>query len=288
MFDLKNEISSLEVAKICFGSHSGPKNIIHNVAPLGSETPGSVCFSSKKKNPYDNLATYIVSELSILNDGQSSFIKVSNPRYAMALLLNYLINEKIIATDYETKVAENCQIAKSAIIEDGVTIEKGVSIGDNSVIKSGTHIKENSQIESGSVIGGKGFGYVKDENRIPIFFPHIGRAIIGEGCAVGDLSIINRGSLSDTLIMDYVKIDQNVHVAHNVIIGTGSLLCSGAVIGGSSKIGANCFVGINATIRDGIVLGNDVTIGMGVSVIKNVRSDSVVSLKRGYPGRKLT
>jgi len=288
MFRLKSEISSKKAAEICCGSHIGPEKMIDNVAPFGLENQGSVCFSSKKKNLDDNLAVYIVSEKSILNDGQYSFIKVSNPRYAMALLLNFLINEKNIAIDYETKVAENCQIAKSAIIEEGVTIEKGVSIGDNSVIKSGTHIKENSQIESGSIIGGKGFGYVRDENRIPIYFPHIGRTIIGRECFVGDLSIINRGALSDTLIMDYVKIDQNVHVAHNVIVDTGSLLCSGAVIGGSSKIGANCFVGINATIRDGIVLGDDITIGMGVSVIKNVRSGSVVSLKRGYPGRKLT
>jgi UDP-3-O-[3-hydroxymyristoyl] glucosamine N-acyltransferase len=135
-----------------------------------------------------------------------------------------------------------------------------------------------------TVIGGEGFGYERDEENNLIKFPHFFGVIIGDNVSIGSNTCIDRGALKDTIIQEGTKIDNLVHIAHNVNIGKRCLVVAGSVICGSVTIGNDCFIGANATIREHLTIGNNVTIGMGSVVTKNIPDNETWA---GNPAKKL-
>jgi UDP-3-O-[3-hydroxymyristoyl] glucosamine N-acyltransferase len=173
-------------------------------------------------------------------------------------------------------------VAPSAALSDDVyigalcTVGRDVVIGEGTVIHSGTHIRDRSvigrrtTIESGCVIGSCGCGYERNERGDLELFPHLGRVVIGDDVDIGANTCVDRGALGDTVIEDGVKIDNLVHIAHNVVIGARSIVIAHAMIGGSTKIGSGCWVAPSAVIRDRIRIGNECMIGLGAIVTRNV------------------
>ena len=88
--------------------------------------------------------------------------------------------------------------------------------------------------------------------------------------------------MSDTIISDGVKIDNLVHIAHNVQIGKNTLIIAKSMIGGSTKIGKNCWIGPSSSIINQIEIGNNVIVGIGTNVLKSCPDFSVVA---GNPGK---
>lgn len=142
---------------------------------------------------------------------------------------------------------------------------------------SNAKIGKNVIIGAGTVIGGEGFGYMPDENGELIQFPHIGGVIIEDDVEIGANTCIDRGALGDTIIGRGTKIDNLVHVAHNVKIGRNCQIICQVGIGGSVEIGDNCFVGIGASIRNQKKIGKNVIIGMGAVVVKDVPDNMTVA-----------
>jgi len=145
-----------------------------------------------------------------------------------------------------------------------------VEYSENSII--------DPTLETGShnVIGGCGFGYERDENGIPYRIPHLGNVVIGKHVSIGSNVCIDRGVIGSTVIGDYTKIDNLVHVAHNVEIGKRCLIVAGTVIGGSAKIGDDCFLGINCSIKQKVKIGSGVIVGMGAVVLSDVPDGTIV------------
>lgn len=143
---------------------------------------------------------------------------------------------------------------------------------------------ENIKIGENCAIGLDGFGYVKDTDGTWLRFPHLGRVVIGDNVEIGSNVCIDRGALGDTTIGKGVKIDNLVHVAHNVEIGENTLVVAHSVIGGSVKIGKNVFVGMGAMIKNKVTVGDGATIGMGAVVIHDVPAGATVV---GNPARVL-
>lgn len=145
----------------------------------------------------------------------------------------------------------------------------------------------NIEVGSNTVIGGQGFGFHKLSQMDPsvpsaqsaekdgepaslVRFPHIGSVRIGHRVEIGSNTCIDRGAIGDTIIGDDTKIDNLVHIAHNVRIGQRCIIVAGAVIGGSAIIEDDVFIGINASIKNKVRIGNGATIGMGAVVTKDV------------------
>src|SRR5690606_24694729 len=100
--------------------------------------------------------------------------------------------------------------------------------------------------------------------------------IIGNDVHIGHNTCIDRGSLSDTIIKGGVKIDNLVHIAHNVEIGENSLIIACSMIAGSVVIGANCWVAPSSAIRNAITIGKNTTIGIGSTVNKSIGENETV------------
>lgn len=145
-------------------------------------------------------------------------------------------------------------------------------------------IGENCQICKTAVLGNEGFGFEPDENGDLIFFPHFCGVTIGNNVRIGSHSCIDRGNLKDTIISDNVKIDNLVHIAHNVKVGKNTMIVAGSVVCGSVEIGESCFIGANSVIRQHLKIGNNTIIGMGSVVTKNVPDNEVWA---GNPAKKI-
>ena len=112
----------------------------------------------------------------------------------------------------------------------------------------------------------------------------LGGVEIGDGVEIGANSAVDYGTIRATRIGDRTKIDNLVHVAHNVVVGTDCLLCAHVGIAGSSTIGNHCVLAGQVGIADNIRLGDRVICGAASKVLSNVPSGRVV---QGYPAVKM-
>lgn len=181
-------------------------------------------------------------------------------------------------------VHPSAQLAPGVVLGAGVVIEAGVRIGPNTCLAH-TTVGEASEIGANCSIGLTGYGYERDADGALERFPHVGRVVIGRDVSVGSNTCIDRGALGDTRIGDGVKIDNLVHVAHNVVVERGALLIAHAMIGGSARIGAGSWVAPSSAILNQIALGEGTTVGMGAVVLKPTEPGQVVV---GNPARPLS
>ena len=180
------------------------------------------------------------------------------------------------------KIGKNCSIGHNSIIEKNVIIGNDCSIGSNVIIRN-TIINNNVYVLDGCVIGKKGFGFFPDK-KVNYRYPQIGVVIINDNAEIGCGSIIDRGSMSNTIIGRNTYLDNQIHIAHNVSIGDNCIIAGQVGFAGSSKLGNNVMIGGQAGISGHIKIGNNVQIGGGSGVIKDISNNSKVM---GYPARSI-
>jgi UDP-3-O-[3-hydroxymyristoyl] glucosamine N-acyltransferase len=175
-------------------------------------------------------------------------------------------------------------LGRNVVVEDGCIIEEGVVIEHNAVIHSGSSIGACTRIRANAAIGGDGFGFERDGSGEPIRFPHLGGVSIGRHVEVGSGACIARGALNDTVIEDYVKIDNLVQVAHNCHVEWGVMLASGANLCGGVRIGRGAWIGPQASVIQNVEVGEGALVGMGAVVVRAVPANCVYA---GNPARLL-
>ena len=260
---------------------------------VASTTKASYCLTTKelsnslpmncKPIEVDNvlISTAIVTKMfypdAITDDFDSKILNIEKTLFHQTVShgLNILIGKNV-------KIGSNCLIGHNTIIESNVVIGDNCSIGSNVIIRN-TLIKNNVSILDGCVIGKKGFGFFpnKDGN---IRYPHVGIVIIKDNCEIGCSSIIDRGSLSNTIIGKNTFLDNQVHIAHNNKIGENCIIAGQVGLAGSSTLGNNVMIGGQAGISGHLKVGNNVQIGGGSGVIKNIPNNSKVM---GFPAKDL-
>lgn len=278
---------------------------ISGVANITEPKNNSLMFVKKLTNDIETAlrnvkeSIILVQKDTIINcreiEKNNLVLHVNNPRREYAVLLDYMLKHNPLAMKYKTLencivIGENTVIGNDTIIEPNVFIDNDVKIGDNCIIMSGVKIKgnviigDNTVIRENAVIGGQGYGIERDEDGFTIRIPHLGGVIIGDNVEVGALTAIAAGTIEPTIIEEYVKIDNLVHIAHNVKIGKGSMIIACAEISGSVEIGENVWVAPNACVINKVKIGSNSTIGMGAVVIKNVPEKATVT---GNPAETL-
>ena len=139
-------------------------------------------------------------------------------------------------------------------------------------------------ISSGARIGNDGFGYIYDDNNQVTNFPHIGGVIIEDFVDIGANSCIDRGGLGNTHLKEGCKLDNLVHIAHNVIVGRQTFITANTMIAGSTTIGDNAYIAPSASIKDGLSIEANSFVGIGAALTKNISAGETWA---GNPARKL-
>jgi UDP-3-O-[3-hydroxymyristoyl] glucosamine N-acyltransferase len=151
-----------------------------------------------------------------------------------------------------------CRIGSDTIIHGHCHLYDGINVGSRVLIHAGT------------VIGADGFGYLRDESGDWTNFPHLGGVLIEDDVHVGACTCIDRGALGNTVIRSGAKIDNLVHIAHNVTIGRRAVVIAHAMIGGSTIVEESAWVSPCAAVRDTVTIGKGALVGLGAVVTKNV------------------
>lgn len=261
------------------------------------EFPAAI--NSRKERALLFASTYSEEILSVLNSMKSCLVIAieeyqgrliiphiisSNPRLDFCKILNKFFSVNLKRTIAESaKICDTAKLGSNVFIGENVVIEDFVEIGDDTVIMHNVVISRNVKIgkccliKSGTVIGQRGFGFERDTDGIPIPFIHYGSVQIGNFVEIGALTTIAAGALMDTTISDYVKIDDHVFIAHNVMIGKGTFVIACSEISGGVHIGRNAWLGPNCSIIDNVKIGDDAFIGIGSNVIKSVNKSEIVA-----------
>lgn len=204
----------------------------------------------------------------------------SNPRMDYFKLHNKLSQiDSYKRKEFDTIFGENCEINPLASIsKKNVRIGNNVKIEEFVVIRENTVIGNNSIIRSGVVLGGEGYEY-KRVDGIIMNVNHCGGVIIGNNVEIQYNSCIDKAlyTWDNTIIEDYSKLDDLVHIEHGVKIGKRCLVASRTTFGGRTILGDDSWVGLGAIISNGLLLGNKVSISLGSVVTKNINDGERVS-----------
>lgn len=197
------------------------------------------------------------------------------------------------------RLAEEVWIGPQVVLYDGVQIGRGTVVQAGCVLMTDAVVGEDCELfpkvvvqedcvigdrvilQSGVVIGADGHGYFQREG-INRKIPQVGRVIIEDDVELGANTTVDRARFAETVIKAGSKIDNQVQIAHNVIVGEQALISAQSAIGGSAVIGHHLIMGGQTGIRDNVQVGNQVTAVARSVITSNISDQEVVG---GMPSR---
>ena len=180
-----------------------------------------------------------------------------------------------VVIEADAKIGYGAKIGAQVFIGQGAQVGCDVILHPGAKILERSVVGDNTIIHSGAVIGSDGFGYRVMKTGLRKI-SHIGIVIIGKLVEIGANTTIDRAEFDQTVIGDGVKLDNQVHIAHNVKIGPHTAILAQTGIAGSTIIGAGCQIGGQVAIKDHLTIGNEVKIVSKSAVMKNLKDGEVV------------
>ena len=293
-----------DIAALLGGKLEGnPSQIVTGISKIEEANSESLSFIGNPK--YEHFAQtapagiLLINEtLAVTNDKVGAIIRVADPYASFTSLLE--MYQKVISQSGKTGiqqpsyigsgtkygkdiylgafayVGDNVTVGTGVKIYPGTYIGDGVKIGDNTVIHAGAKVYEGCTIghdcviHSGVVIGGDGFGFAPLPDGSYKKIPQLGIVEIGNAVEIGANTVIDRATLGATIIHDGVKLDNLIHIAHNVEIGQHTVMAAQTGISGSTRVGKNVMIGGQVGIVGHIRIADGVKINAQSGVSKSV------------------
>ncbi|MDO5509403.1 MAG: UDP-3-O-(3-hydroxymyristoyl)glucosamine N-acyltransferase [Weeksellaceae bacterium] len=298
------EITAEQIAQLIDGEVVGKKEVcVTKFAKIEEADSESLTFLGNEK--YAQFLSDCKAAIILMNKElhetykdqfPGTFILVKNPYQSIGTLLNYyeqLQEEKSGREEphylaSSAKVGDNCYIGAFSYIGNSVEIGDNVKIyphayigdkvkiGDGTILYSGVKIYKDCNIgqscvvHANSVIGSDGFGFTVDEKGEYNKVSQIGNVDIGDFVEIGAACTIDRATMGSTRIEHGVKLDNQIQIAHNVVVGANTVIASQSGIAGSTKIGENNIIGGQVGIVGHIHTGKNVQIQAQSGVNANV------------------
>ncbi len=213
----------------------------------------------------ESAASFIIINQQAEFPPHKALLLVDQPFEAYLKIVNHFQPFRAVTAP----LGQGSSVGKDTVVMHGAVVGNNVTIGDhtvihpNAVIMDHTIIGNNVVIQAGTVIGSDAFYYNKKKDR-PVHYKKMqscGRVVIEDDVEIGANCTIDRGVTSDTLIGAGTRIDNLVHVGHDVIMGKNCLIAAQVGIAGATVLEDEVIlwgqVGVNKTI----------TIGKGVEVL---------------------
>lgn len=238
-----------------------------------------------------------------LKDFKGTAVFTKNPKYAFMLALRLLEKERrplpaagvhpSAAVSPAASVEPSAHVGACAVVEEGASVGYGAVIGAQCYIGRGAKIGRASRLypgakvldgcevgaecilHAGAVVGSDGYGYVSPRGTHEKI-PQIGNVMVEDKVEIGANCAIDRAALETTRIGAGTKIDNLVHIAHNVQVGRNCLIMAQAIIAGSCVIGDGVIIAGQAVISDHITIGDNTVVMGKTGVMSNLGPNQVV------------
>lgn len=276
---------------------------VAGVASIRSANAGDLVFVDDRRNLESALSSgataVIAGDFAGRQFQAKPLVIADQPRLAFARAAAWLLEEhSILLAGVHTSaiVAPTAQLDSSVSVHERAVIREGASVGQNSSIGAGCVIGRDVKIgqdcrihsnvtiypgamlgdrvivHAGAVLGSDGFGYVRD-SRTGRYekFPQIGRLEIEDDVEIGANSTVDRGALDVTRIRRGTKIDNLVHVGHNVDIGEDVVIAAQTGLSGS------------AVVENQVIIGGQV----GIADHVRIESGAILGAQSGIPSKKV-
>jgi UDP-3-O-[3-hydroxymyristoyl] glucosamine N-acyltransferase len=181
----------------------------------------------------------------------------------------------------EASIGPLCHVAEGAVIGRGAVLGPQCHVGAHAqigeharlaaqvVVGDGCRIGARSILHGGAVIGADGFGFAPVDGRWEKI-EQLGAVDIGDDVEIGANSCVDRGALQDTVLEQGVKLDNLVHIAHNVVVGAHTAMAACVGIAGSTRIGAHCTFAGQAGVVGHVQICDHVHIGAACAVTRSI------------------
>ena len=186
------------------------------------------------------------------------------------------------------QIGERTEIGTGCVVADGVKIGADCRLFPRVVIYGGVELQDRVVVHAGCVLGSDGFGYVCDaETGAYTQFPQQGRLVIEDDVEIGANTTIDRGALEETRIGRGTKLDNLVHVGHNVRVGRNVVMAAQTGISGSSAVGDGAILGGQVGIGEHAEVGQGVILGGGAGVLSKKKLRGAGMVFWGRPAQPL-
>jgi UDP-3-O-[3-hydroxymyristoyl] glucosamine N-acyltransferase len=268
-------LTTAQIAELVGGTLEGDGALqIVDVAGLDHGRPGTLSFLyDARYTPYvyttESTAVIVSRDFLPERPVQTALIRVESPYRAFnkVMTLRASLNREAPGIDLSAIIHPSAQIGEevyigpfvsigaNCVIEADVQIHAGCSIGKGCRIGAGTtlypqvvlypqtEIGQRCILHAHCVVGSDGFGFLKNESGDNEKIPQLGHVIIEDDVEIGAGTCIDCSTLGVSRIGRNVKIDNLVHIAHNVTIGERTLIAAQAGISGGVVLGRDCVVG---------------------------------------------
>ncbi|MEN6356195.1 MAG: UDP-3-O-(3-hydroxymyristoyl)glucosamine N-acyltransferase [Armatimonadota bacterium] len=307
------QISSADIAILVGGILDGkPDAIITGAAGVDDAETGDVVLAEDVKyfaKAVSSEASCIIAHSDSGPAAGKCLIRVADPVEAFIKVLETFkggeagpdlgigygaVIEQGALLGQDVAVGANCFVGRGAslgagcVLYPGVYVGRDVAIGEGCVLYPGVVVYPKCKLgkhvilHAGVVIGADGFGYKPSPQGL-MKFPHIGTVEIGDDVEIGANSTVDRAKTGATVIGSGTKIDNLVHVAHNVKVGSHCIIVAQSGVAGSVEIGSGVVVAAQVGIKDHVRIADGVTVAARAGVIGDIEKGAVVS---GFPARE--
>jgi UDP-3-O-[3-hydroxymyristoyl] glucosamine N-acyltransferase len=306
-------ITLQEIAKLASGRVVGDATLpVSGIRPLDEAGPDELGFLASKKyvryvTESRAAALLVESDLERHAGEGRPLVVVEDAHLALYHILSHLypdapgpaVVHPTAVLGEGVELAEDVGIGPYSVLEDGVRVGSGTRIGAHVVVGRDTQVGRGCVIHpqvvlyprtvlgdrvvlhAGARIGVEGFGWAVVDGA-PRKMPHVGRVVLEDDVEIGANTTVDRGSIGDTVVGRSAKLDNLVHLAHNVRLGAMSMLAALVGIAGSTRIGQGVLMGGQVGVINHINIGDGARIAAASKVMRDVPPGAVVS---GHPAR---
>lgn len=300
-------LTAAEIAEMVKGKLVGdPARVIRSVAGIKEARPDQLSFIGNKRYEHQFETTQagvilVCPDLESAADDKHTLIVTEHVDYAFAKIVALFAEEppkSVPGVHPSAVVADDAVLGQGVSVGANAVIEPGVEIGDGAVIGAGCYLGHRVRIgagtilypnvtvmyrclvgrkcilHSGVVVGADGFGFVPGPQGL-VKVPQTGIVQIDDDVELGANTTVDRARFGRTWIKSNVKVDDQVMIAHNVVIGESSILVAQCGIAGSSELGRGVVLGAKAGINGHITIGDGVQVAGTSGVVKSLPAGAI-------------
>lgn len=309
------KFTATQIAEVLEGKVEGNSEAeVSELAKIEEGREGTLTFLSNPKYTqyiYDTKATICIvsKDFKLEKEVIPTLIRVEDAYQAFTKLLRYYDQAKrekegVEEPNYISPSAEygkniylgafaylgeNVQIGDNVKIYPHTYIGDNVKIGDNVILYPGVklyhevEIGNNCILHGNVVIGSDGFGYTPDEKGVYERVPQIGNVVLEDNVEIGAGTTIDRATLGSTIIKKGVKLDNQIQIAHNVVIDEHTVIAAQTGIAGSVKIGKHCVFGGQVGLAGHLKIGDHVKLQAQTGVNKDIKEGDILQGSPALP-----